>query len=84
MLVTVGYDSVALVLSSKLVNQVNQEGGGGGVGVGKARVVVKPCFSTSFNKIKACGLNYEKCVFMCYFTNRAQKVNSRGFYPKSC
>ena len=46
MLVTVGYDSVALVVSSKLVNQVNQEGGGGG-GV-KARVVVKPCFFNFF------------------------------------
>ena len=46
-LVTVGYDSVALVLSSKLVNQVNQEGGGGGGWV-KARVVVKPCFFNFF------------------------------------
>ena len=48
MLVTVGYDSVALVLSSKLVNQVNQEGGGGGGGGVKARVVVKPCFFNFF------------------------------------
>ena len=50
MLVTVGYNSVALVLSSKLVNQVNQEGGGGGRGGGgvKARVVVKPCFFNFF------------------------------------
>ena len=52
MLVTVGYNSVALVLSSKLVNQVNQEGGGGEGGRGgggvKARVVVKPCFFNFF------------------------------------
>ena len=55
MLVTVGYDSVALVLSSKLVNQVNQEGLGGGGGGLRLGLSSSHVFSTSFNKIKACG-----------------------------
>ena len=25
-----------------------------------------------------------KSAYLCYFTNRAQKLNSRGFYLKSC